>query len=58
MLELEKIFKRYDNKLKNLNLKLRDVIEDRKAHRLIHRSKKRRRSSVSRNKVTSEGETK
>ena len=45
MLEFEKIFKKHDNRLKNLNLKVKDAMEDRRANRMIHKSRSRRRSA-------------
>ena len=45
MLELENRFKKYDNKLRNLNLKVKDAIEDKKAHRIINKSRRKRSNS-------------
>ena len=43
--EIERCFKKYDNRLRNLNLKVRDAVEDRRAHRVISKSKRKRSNS-------------
>jgi hypothetical protein len=43
-LELEKYIKKCEQRLKNLSLKLRDSIEEKKSRKIIHRSRSKRNS--------------